>query len=111
MDDDVGREHKSDLEMLEDSQRPQASRQSKAAVEGVRVKTEVQTIRVTLCSVTNQRVLLSGGQVQGRVVQAVHKVPQAGDVHLVLHGLGRHHTHGHMTRHSPLQSSDLLLFK
>lgn len=35
----------------------------------------------------HQRVLLSGGQVQGGVVQAVHKVPQARHVHLILHGL------------------------
>lgn len=45
--------------------------------------------------ITNQRVLLPGGQVQGCVVQAVHEVPQAGNVHLVLHGLGQtSHTSG-----------------
>lgn len=44
------------------------------------------------CTLTNQRVLLPGGQVQGCVVQAVHKVPQAGYVHLVLYCLGRQHT-------------------
>lgn len=49
------------------------------------------------CPLTNQRVLLSGGQVQGCVVQAVHKVPQAGHVHLVLHRLGQDQSGGFNT--------------
>lgn len=95
---------------LEDSQRPQAFRQSKHAGEGVRVKTEANNQRrYVFCSVTNQWVLLSGGQVQGCVVQAVHKVPQAGHVHLVLYSLVQHHTASHDRIQS--SSSDLFLYK
>lgn len=58
---------------------------------GVRLKTEVCK-KKNKKKKTDQRVLLPGGQVQRCVVQAVHKVPEAGHVHLVLHGLGQHHT-------------------
>lgn len=77
--------------MPEDLERAQASERAAEWKQGCCKNITGQTVRQE----AHQRVLLSGGQVQGGVVQAVHKVPQARHVHLVLHGLcgTRHHTH------------------
>lgn len=53
------------------------------------VKGKMQLMSVYF--LTNQRVFLPGGQVQGRVVQTVHEISQAGYVYLVLHHLEQQH--------------------